>query len=349
MIGDNRPGGVSSLSSSVTGTCWPSHPGQDVAEQVSRSGPLWRWAATALLLLGLLWWLDAPDLMAELERFQLWILVPALGLTVVQVLVSAWRWRFTARCLNLQLPLGVAVKEYYLATFLNQVLPGGVLGDVNRAWRHSLDAASRLASVHAVVIDRLSGQVVLVALAALLMAAAFVFGGEVEGRPGATPTGAGAMDASRLLFALALCLAMLAAAVLIFRTRLLRYGRQLAGDVRAALLCWPVWLIQLVSSLLVVSSYLGVFAVLAFGAGYLVEDGSLLMLLALCSGLLLSMVIPVTVAGWGVREGAAAVLWPLAGLPAEQGVALSIGYGLLVLLSSLPGAVFIFSSAATAR
>ncbi|MGB1950011.1 MAG: lysylphosphatidylglycerol synthase transmembrane domain-containing protein [Marinobacter sp.] len=320
-----------------------------MAEQVPRSGPLWRWAATALLLLGLLWWLDVPDLMAELERFQLWVVVPALALTVVQVCVSAWRWRFTARCLSLQLPLVVAVKEYYLATFLNQVLPGGVLGDVNRAWRHSLDAASRLASVHAVVIERLSGQVVLVALAALLMAVAFAVGGGINGRPGATLPGSGAIDAFRLLFVLALFLAMLAAAAVIFRTRLLRYGRQLAGDIRAALLRWPVWLIQLASSLLVVGSYLAVFVVLAFGAGYLVEDNSLLILLALCSGLLLSMVIPVTVAGWGVREGAAAVLWPLAGLPAEQGVALSIGYGLLVLLSSLPGAVFTFSSAATAR
>jgi uncharacterized membrane protein YbhN (UPF0104 family) len=195
----------------------------------------------------------------------------------------------------------------------------------------------------------LSGQVVLVALTALLIAAAFAFGGGINGRPGATLPGSGAIDAFRLLFALALCLAMLAAAAVIFRTRLLGYGRQFAGDIRAALLRWPVWLIQLASSLLVVGSYLAVFVVLAFGAGYLVEDDSLLILLALCSGLLLSMVIPVTVAGWGVREGAAAVLWPLAGLPAEQGVALSIGYGLLVLLSSLPGAVFIFSSAATAR
>ncbi|WP_330218003.1 hypothetical protein [Marinobacter similis] len=56
------------------------------------------------------------------------------------------------------------------------------------------------------------------------------------------------------------------------------------------------------------------------------------------------MVIPLTVAGWGVREGAAAVLWPLAGLPAEQGVALSVAYGALVLISSFPGlAVLLWS------
>ncbi|MEC9083572.1 MAG: UPF0104 family protein, partial [Pseudomonadota bacterium] len=39
------------------------------------------------------------------------------------------------------------------------------------------------------------------------------------------------------------------------------------------------------------------------------------------------------------REGVAAILWPLVGLPAEQGVALSVGYGAAVFLVSLPGAL----------
>ena len=53
----------------------------------------------------------------------------------------------------------------------------------------------------------------------------------------------------------------------------------------------------------------------------------------------LALVVPLTVSGWGVREGVAAILWPLAGLPAEQGVALSVGYGAAVFLVSLPGAL----------
>ena len=108
--------------------------------------------------------------------------------------------------------------------------------------------------------------------------------------------------------------------------------------------------LQIASSFLVVASYLGVFWLLAFSA-HDASQGSLtstqmLTLLALCSLLLLAMAVPLTVAGWGVREGAAAVLWPLAGLPAEQGVALSVGYGLTVLLSSLPGSLFVFSRSA---
>ena len=56
-----------------------------------------------------------------------WVL-SALALSVVQVLVSAWRWRFTAGRLGIALPFGEAVREYYLSMFVNQVLPGGVFG-----------------------------------------------------------------------------------------------------------------------------------------------------------------------------------------------------------------------------
>lgn len=319
-----------------------------MAEQARGHGPAIRWGATALVLLALLWWLDIPELMTEFGRFQFWVVLPALGFSVVQVCVSAWRWRFTARCLGLQLPFAVAVREYYLATFLNQVLPGGVMGDVNRAWRHSLNVSSRLASVHAVVIERLSGQLVLVVLAAVLIGTAITSeGGGVSSMPTDGSVSSGTQS-SRLLIIL-LCVTAAIVVVAVLRVSLLRYGRQLVRDLRTGLLGWPVGMIQLASSLMVVGSYLAVFAVLALGAGYLSDDGSFLPMMALCSGLLLSMVVPVTVAGWGVREGAAAALWPMAGLPAEQGVALSVGYGLMVLLSSLPGALYTFSSVATAR
>ena len=121
------------------------------------------------------------------------------------------------------------------------------------------------------------------------------------------------------------------------------YVHTLRRDLRKALLEWPAVGVQLVSSAGVVASYLAVFSLLALGAGYWSDPHMALVLTSLCSLLLLVMAIPVTVAGWGVREGAAALLWPMAGMPAEQGVALSVGYGLAVLLSSLPGVLFVFT------
>jgi uncharacterized membrane protein YbhN (UPF0104 family) len=97
--------------------------------------------------------------------------------------------------------------------------------------------------------------------------------------------------------------------------------------------------VQLLTSLAVLGTYLTVFVLLALGMGLATDGTSLLLTAALCLLLLLAMVVPITVSGWGVREGAAALLWPAAGLPAEQGVAISIGYGALIFLASWPGAL----------
>ena len=90
--------------------------------------------AASVLLLGLLAWrVDLSTLGAHFTDIRpLWALA-ALALTVPQVVLSAWRWRLTARRIGLSLALWPAVREYYLATFLNQILPGGVLGDATRA------------------------------------------------------------------------------------------------------------------------------------------------------------------------------------------------------------------------
>jgi len=54
---------------------------------------------------------------------------------------------------------------------------------------------------------------------------------------------------------------------------------------------------------------------------------------------LLAMLLPISVAGWGVRETAAAGVWAALGWPAAEGVAVSVAYGALCLLASLPGAI----------
>lgn len=285
-----------------------------------------RWLATLALLGVLAWQLDLSAVLSVLGAYNPWLLVPVLVLTVVQVTVSAWRWRYTAGRLGVPLPAGIAVREYYLATFLNQVLPGGVVGDINRAWRQSLGSEDRMAALHSVMIERLSGQLVLavvvVALAILVLPMAAM-------RPGITL-------AAGWQFWIIPAIAV-ALAVLLWRNRSIRYFSRLRGDIYRSLLRWPAPLVQGLSSLVVLAAYLGVFLILASGQQNWAATGSPWMLTAMASLLLLAMVIPLTVAGWGVREGMAGVIWAAVGWPPEQGVALSIGYGLVTLVCSLPG------------
>ena len=122
------------------------------------------------------------------------------------------------------------------------------------------------------------------------------------------------------------------------RARARPESSQLMHDLRHALLEGVAFPVQLSSSAAVVASYIAIF-VIAGRAVRVDMSGSILVMLA--GPVLMSMLVPVTIAGWGLREVAAATLWSAAGLTASDGVAVSVSYGLLVLVSSLPGAAIL--------
>ena len=289
----------------------------------------------------------------------LWLAL-ALVLSVPQMALSAWRWQLTAASLDAPLPFRHAFAEYYLGSFLNQVLPGGVLGDAHRAWRHArrpiaanpahdaklrtsthsgagselrADSAAgsgpRSSAWLAVLLERSSGQVamLLCALATLLFSPTIAHVlGALSGRLRELGTGPAPV-------ALGLgALVVLVMALILRRSTLLH---TFAHAVHRALLAPALLWRQLLSSLALATSYIAVYFCCTRMLGI---DTPASTLLALIPWVLLAMAIPLSMAGWGLREGAAALLWAAAGLEVSQGVAISIAYGTVVLTSTLPGA-----------
>ncbi|MFC4261130.1 lysylphosphatidylglycerol synthase transmembrane domain-containing protein [Marinobacter lacisalsi] len=288
-----------------------------------------RWLVTLAVLALVLWRVDLQEVQGQLRSVALPWLLLALLVTPLQVVISAWRWRYTVARLGGHLPLVHAIGEYYLATMVNQLVPGGVVGDAGRALRHSRHTNETALAIHGVMIERFSGQLVLLLLALPL----FVIGLSVQWPP---------------MPGLFLIPGLLVAGLLIWSLLqappVQQWWRRFRKDLNHALLNRTALPVQLISSLLVIGSYLLVFWCLAMGLELDIARRDPWLLLALCTVLLMAMVIPLTIAGWGVREGVAALIWPLAGLEAGQGVALSVSYGLLVLVSSLPGALFLFNA-----
>ncbi len=285
-----------------------------------------RWGLALLTLALVLWLVEPADVGERLKAVQWPWLLLALAITPVQVLLSAWRWRFTVGRLGGRLPLGYAVREYYVTTLVNQLVPGGVVGDAGRALRYRQRMPSTALAIHGVMIERLSGQLLLVLVGLLLV---------VVWLPLPMPTRPALVLVPGALVAILLIWSLAQSPVVA------RWWSGFSQHVRTALFSHAAWPVQFISSLLVISSYLAVFWCLAMGLGLPVAVDDVGLLLALCTILLMSMTIPLTVAGWGVREGTAAMLWPLAGMDAESGMALAVCYGLLVLVSALPGALFL--------
>jgi uncharacterized membrane protein YbhN (UPF0104 family) len=295
-----------------------------------------RFAVTAALLLALVWWLDVETLAARFAQLRVsWALL-ALAISVPQMALLAYRWQLTARRLGLDMTLGRALREYYLGCFINQILPGGWLGDASRAWRQARAGSRGRAgpeakmgpSVRAVILERASGQIFMTAVAVIsLLTLPITFG---TSRPAALLLGAIGLVGALLVWAMV-------SGHLPGGSALATLGR----DARTALFERDVVATQLVTSALVTSSYIGMYVVSARALGVETPLGTLVPLVA---PVLFSMLIPVTVAGWGVREATAAGLWSAVGLTPEDGVAISAAYGLVVLVSTLPGAVVLLTS-----
>jgi glycosyltransferase 2 family protein len=290
--------------------------------------PVLRVLVSAGVLVLLLQVIDGADILRRLGRMDLRWAAAAVLLSVLQIMLLAWRWQFTARRLGSTLDYGDAFAEYYLGVFLNQVIPGGVMGDVARAWRQTgpsaRSGAGSGAAITAVVLERASAQAIMT-FAALVSTLVLLL----------RPSGTLHVVAGG---SIALALAALFAAVVVQGMRALSSRGTLAGriwrDAQAAVLQPQALVVHLVTGSVVVASYVGVFLAGALAVGV---ETSLLTLLPLVPPLLMTMLIPVSVAGWGIREGAAAALWGIAGLPAGDGVLISVAYGVLVLVSSLPG------------
>jgi glycosyltransferase 2 family protein len=291
-----------------------------------RPGPLLRLGVSLSLLAFLVWALDAGALLGRLVRMDPRWAAVAVSLSLAQIALLAWRWRFTAQRLGLPLPFRSALEEYWLGIFLNQVLPGGILGDVSRAWRQARGGTATGSAVRGVILERASAQVVMTGVA-LFSALVLLLG----------PRGTGPLllgAGTALLFTLGTGLFLLRG-IRPLPARDSLAGR-IRGDAHTAVLAPGAFLFHLVTGLLMVASYIAVFVAAARAVGV---ETPLLHLLPLVAPVLMTMLIPLSVAGWGLREGAAALLWGGVGLAAADGVLVSIAYGVLVLVSSFPGGI----------
>ena len=272
--------------------------------------------------------LDMGRISELLRLADVGLLAAGLGALLVQNALSAVRWRLTAGRLGVAMGLRAALGAFFRSQLVNMTLPGGVLGDAERAVRSQGDAGLWPAG-QAVVIDRAVGQA---ALFAVLIAGLVLWAMTGDGVLAVPASLRAPVSVWVPVVAFGALAAFWAAArINHVRDRL----RRIAAPLRASVLAPGAWPAQLVLSVLIVACNIAGVAFCAAATGAALPALALVTLVPL---VLVAMVVPVSVAGWGVREGAAAALWPLAGLSAEAGVAASAAFGFMALAASLPGA-----------
>jgi glycosyltransferase 2 family protein len=255
------------------------------------------------------------------------MLLAAAAVTGLTTACCAWRWRLVADALGVRMSPGAALAAVYRAQFLNATLPGGVLGDVDRALAQVHAGGALGPGVRSVVWERTLGQVVQVAgtMAVLLVLPSRL----------------------RDLGVTAAAVVVVGIAVGAAVPRLgngTRIVRTIMADLRAVLGTWRRLLQVVALSTVAVGGHAAVFLLAAHAAGVHASTATLVPLVAV---VLLAAAVPANVAGWGPREGVAAWAFGAAGLGMATGVTTAVAYGVMALVATLPGALVLLAASRT--
>lgn len=120
----------------------------------------------SVLLLGVLAWRTDWDHVGRAFvhlRLDLWL--AAVAVLIGTQVVSARRWQLMARPLGFERSFLQLIGFYFIGMYFNLLLPTSVGGDVVRAWYLDGGSRRRVKSFASVFLDRLSGVLVLVAMA----------------------------------------------------------------------------------------------------------------------------------------------------------------------------------------
>jgi uncharacterized membrane protein YbhN (UPF0104 family) len=295
--------------------------------------------AVTALLIALVWQgMELDAVRARLDDLSPGLLAGAAGLVALQVLVVVtWRWSKIIAVMERPAPPAQLLRIVIIALFFNQVLPSTVGGDGMRIWLlHRLGWGVGV-SARSVILDRLLGLTALTVLS--LLGSLYL----LVKMPDSAPVWAVAI--------LSTCgIAAVAGAPLLLRLcrrlpfePVRRNLEVIATEVgqmwRDKGLMSRLFGISIVGHLLM-SAAIWLIA-LSLGIDLGIMDG-----LAVLPAVMLASALPISIAGWGVREGSMVVGLGLLAIGSSDAALVSIIFGLLVLgLGLLGGAVWLVTRA----
>ena len=287
---------------------------------------------------GLLIWLvftevNVVELKQHFSSIKGITIVYVLTLLCAQSLLAGIRWRIVMALFDRVLSLALTVRIYFEGLFFNQALPSTVGGDGIRIYRVFKLGLPFGAAFNGVLLDRVAGFISLIIL--VVIAQPILFRKIQEPQ---------ALIAFWLitafgLFAIIMLLAMGSLPSTLSRWRAIRGLVKLSFGARQLLKTpsrsIPVLGYSLIGHLLMVSAAF----LIAVDIGINV---SIIDCIIIVPSVMLVATVPISIGGWGLREGAMVTAFGLLGAPAAEVAALSVAFGFCLIGVSLPGGILWF-------
>jgi uncharacterized membrane protein YbhN (UPF0104 family) len=274
---------------------------------------------------------DFSGMGARLIQLDAMWIAAAIAMTLLQITFQSVRWHHIAAQCGATLPVPRAVRFSIIASFFNQVLPSTVGGDTMRVWLTARTGAGWQQATYSVLLDRFIGLLALALLVVACLPWSLTLVHNEHGRLVLVLLGAASLGAALGFVALGYV-----AWAPLLRWWPMRHLVQMAATVRnvftSAHLLPLIMGLSFAVHLLTVAT--GWCAAMAIASPFRFADA----LLLVPPVILISMV-PVSIAGWGVRESALMVAFTYAGLPEGDGLLVSLLYGAAMFAVGLIGGV----------
>jgi uncharacterized membrane protein YbhN (UPF0104 family) len=273
--------------------------------------------------------IDIWDASLQIRRIAAFAALATVGLLFLQLSVAAFRLQQVLEMLGARCRFLQTLDAVLIGAFFSQTLISFVGGDAMRIWRLARSNVSLGLATKGVALDRAAGLAGTIGLVLLALPFLLELVREPGMRSGLVIALVGAITA------LAFVVSMKYMPAPLRKIRLIQWASDFAeatlSVVRSA---------RNLASLLALSLIIQLFNVIAI---YVLARGLSINItfwnsLLLVPPVLFLSMLPVSVAGWGVREGAMIVALSLVGVPPAQSVALSLCFGLSLIAVSLPGA-----------
>lgn len=258
----------------------------------------------------------------------IWLLV-ALFFQMGSTYLAAYRWFKISKLIMFKESLSFYVQSYFKGTFFNQVLPSSIGGDALRILDLVQKKYPKKDAFYGVFVDRVVG---LVGLLVLNLFSTILFYGTFD------------KDFSMLIMLIALG-GILGFITLFHLEKIAFLGKYKFLDLFHRLSkrlnkLYPSNLILMQHiSISVVVHLLTVIAMYNIALSIDLKLDFQVFLIAVPPVFLLTIV-PISLAGWGIREGAMVGIFLLIGADQTKVLAMSILYGMILIASAIPGSFF---------
>ncbi len=296
-------------------------------------------AAISLLLLYIsLRTVNLAALGERLSRIEIGWIACSLALIGAQIFLLALRWHLIAQGCGLSPRFTTVLRLSFIATFFNQVLPSTVGGDAARIYMLARDAGGWAGAAYSVLIDRVAGIFALTLIVFLCLPWTLTLVQDPLARFVLVLIGFGAIGGALVFLAIGHV-----------RWKPLMHWAPTRHLVEVSRTAWRIcgsW--RTVVAILAPSFAVHLMTVLAAWcmAQSVSASVSFALLLFMVPPVILIATVPVSIAGWGVREGSMIVAFAYVGLPQGDGLAVSVLMGItLFAVGAIGGLIWVFSGA----